>query len=901
MKIHLLKKTAALAATVFMALTAVAQQQTNSLYFLDNAVMRHTLNPAFEPWENVYVGLPVLGFTSVTMSNNSLMVSDVLKYQNGRTVTALSAGGDRVALYEALRKNTLVNADLRLNILSFGARLRKTGGYWHVGISERLDVGVTMPRDLLRLPMFGMEHTDGSHIVDDQTLFQLKSLGFDATLYGELLLGYSQTLPKNDKWTLGGALKILLGQDNVSYRNKEFYINASRDRWRIAADSYLRYSAPIPFAGYTDIYGDKERHSNVDWEKLESQFDYKSAKVGDYMKPRGFGAAIDFGFTWRPLNFMEVSAAILDLGGIYWFNDAHEHRFKLNEYTYEGVEIDVNESNDVDLGATYKDLWDAVKNQFVVDEETKDYFKMIQAKLNVGFEIYTPNKMIGLGLLSTTKLYNENFYEDFMASVNFRPAQWFNLTANYNFMNLKQHAIGASMGLRGGPLSLTLAMDYVPFEYAKIDINDKPQHLVPYRSKGVNLAVGLNLVFGWRRDKDRDGVKDMYDVCPTTPVKQYKKKGIKIEVDANGCPLDEDGDGVPDYLDKCPGTPVEAYGLVDEVGCPIDSDLDGVPDYLDKCPGTPEEARSTVDEFGCPRDTDGDGVPDYIDQCPDTPAEAYGLVDEVGCPIDSDLDGVPDYRDDCPDTPAEARATVDERGCPKDSDLDGVPDYRDACPDTPADLRRYVDERGCVKDTDGDGVPDYRDQCPTVPGVPENNGCPENKEVRALFKKAMQGIQFDVNKATIKKKSYPILDKIAKVFIDNPTWKAEVQGHTDSTGGYEYNLKLSDARANSVRKYLVEHGVEAERLTAKGYGPDKPVASNKTASGRYQNRRTEFEITYEDVVTDENASDAIDPHEVVLPYNDPSDASDPSGAFDPSGASDPSDASDPSGASGNSN
>lgn len=855
-----IKKIAAIAACVLTALAVNAQEQIHSLYFLDNAVMRHTLNPAFEPWENVYVGLPALGFTSINVSNNSLMVSNVLSYQNGKTVTALAPGGDKVGLFDALKSNTLVNGDIRMNVLSFGARGKKYGGYWHFGFSERLDVSANIPSDLLRLPLFGMGRPDGSHHIEDQTLFQLKNLGFDASLYAELLFGYSHTLPKNDKWTLGGALKILIGQDNAMFQANELYIDASRDRWEIVGDAYARMAAPVEL---TYEYNYPETHSGIKGVDVNA-----TNRYGEYAKPRGFGAAIDFGFTFRPVNFVEISAAILDLGGIYWIKEGTQHTAKFNDYIYQGAEIDINDNNDVDLGKIYGDIWDEIKDRASIVQTNKDYFRMIKAKLNVGAEIYTPNKMIGFGILSSTKLYDTQIYEDLTASVNFRPAQWFNLSANYNFMNLKQHAIGAAMGLRGGPLSLTLAMDYVPFEYAQMDVNGKQQHIIPYRSKGVNLAVGLNLVFGWKRDKDRDGVKDMHDVCPTTPFRQYKKQGIKIMVDENGCPLDEDGDGVPDYLDKCPGTPVQAYGLVDLVGCPLDTDKDGVPDYLDQCPDTPEAARNNVDSVGCPRDTDHDGVPDYLDECPDTPAAARGYVDAKGCPKDSDFDGVPDYLDQCPDTPEAARATVDERGCPRDTDGDDVPDYLDQCPGTPAAARGFVDERGCPKDTDGDGVPDYLDKCPAIFGVISNNGCPENKEIRALFKKAMQGIQFDVNKATIKKKSYPILNKIVKVFVDNPTWKAEVQGHTDSTGRYDYNIKLSDDRANSVRNYLVEHGVEPERLTAKGYGPDKPIASNKTASGRQLNRRTEFDITYEDVVTEENKSEAIDPHEVILPSED---------------------------------
>ena len=151
-------------------------------------------------------------------------------------------------------------------------------------------------------------------------------------------------------------------------------------------------------------------------------------------------------------------------------------------------------------------------------------------------------------------------------------------------------------------------------------------------------------------------------------------------------------------------------------------------------------------------------------------------------------------------------------------------------------------------DTDKDGVYDYEDLCPTVVGVKANKGCPEVKrEVRNLLKKAMSGIQFENGKATIKKNSYKILNDIAKIFIDNSNYIVEVQGHTDNVGKYDYNVDLSERRAQSVRTYLIKQGVPAERLSAHGYGPDRPIADNKTKAGRALNRRVEFNITFEEV------------------------------------------------------
>ena len=104
-------------------------------------------------------------------------------------------------------------------------------------------------------------------------------------------------------------------------------------------------------------------------------------------------------------------------------------------------------------------------------------------------------------------------------------------------------------------------------------------------------------------------------------------------------------------------------------------------------------------------------------------------------------------------------------------------------------------------------------------------------------------VLFDTGKATIDQRSHSLLDEVAATLKDHPEVKnVRVEGHTDDTGGAATNVKLSQSRAEVVREYLVTHGVAADRLTAKGYGDTRPVASNKTAAGRKTNRRTDFVV-----------------------------------------------------------
>jgi len=238
----------------------------------------------------------------------------------------------------------------------------------------------------------------------------------------------------------------------------------------------------------------------------------------------------------------------------------------------------------------------------------------------------------------------------------------------------------------------------------------------------------------------------------------------------------------------------------------------------------------------CPNlDDDGDGVVNKDDACP----TVAGIGELQGCPAkDTDGDGIPDHKDKCPNEAGIAEL----QGCPaKDTDGDGIPDHKDRCPNEAG----IAELQGCpAKDADGDGVPDHLDKCPDVKGAAEYNGCPPP---RAVIKEnridLKETVYFDTGKATIQTRSYGLLDEVAQILKDNPqVAQVVVEGHTDNVGKAATNRKLSQARADSVKAYLVGRGVDAGRMDTKGFGPDRPVASNKTKEGREKNRRVEFVI-----------------------------------------------------------
>lgn len=283
---------------------------------------------------------------------------------------------------------------------------------------------------------------------------------------------------------------------------------------------------------------------------------------------------------------------------------------------------------------------------------------------------------------------------------------------------------------------------------------------------------------------------------------------------------------------------IDTIVRVDTVKAEVpDHDNDGVPDTLDQCPNTP--AGQPVGLNGCPLDADNDGVPDYLDKCPNTPAGQ--TVNNEGCPLDFDNDGVPDYLDKCPNT--KPGVTVDSTGCMLDADGDGVGDDIDKCPNTPKDTP--VDSTGCPFDADRDGVPDLQDKCPnTLPGIKVNkHGCPLNK--KEDLENLKKGIQFQSGSAKLTKASYRTLNDIVALLKKITAAKLEVQGHTDNVGSAEKNKQLSQDRAQAVVDYFINNGISSDRTRAVGFGPEKPIADNKTKKGRAQNRRVELVPFYD--------------------------------------------------------
>ncbi len=284
---------------------------------------------------------------------------------------------------------------------------------------------------------------------------------------------------------------------------------------------------------------------------------------------------------------------------------------------------------------------------------------------------------------------------------------------------------------------------------------------------------------------------------------------------------DQDGDGIPDKDDLCPNDPEDKDGFQDSDGCPdLDNDQDGIVDAFDKCPNQPEDKDGFEDADGCPDpDNDKDGILDSLDKCPNEPEDIDGFEDADGCPdLDNDKDGIPDALDKCPNEAEDKDGFQDADGCPDpDNDRDGILDQKDKCPNEPETFNGYQDDDGC---------PD------TLPGAVPN--------AAPLERRSQLRVKFRGNTADFLPESFPVLDTLASQFLATKGAIVEIRGYWDDQGKELDVMRLSEARAVAIRKYLLAHNVPQDRVLARGMGGRDPIATNHTASGRNQNRRIEI-------------------------------------------------------------
>lgn len=482
----------------------VQAQEVSTLYFLDNAPMRHLLNPSFQPVSNGYVNLTPLGYMSTWEGNNSITLSDVLYVApNGSTVTPLHPEyGDPNKFYDTFRNPTSLSTSNAINFVGFGFRI-KEAGYFTFGTMLKLDGNTRVPRDLVEYTIGG-----GKASVTQPTLLNFASFGSNTQVYTEIAGGYSHKI--NDTWTVGGKLKFLMGTAYIGLQHKDLTCTSSVNQMSLQGNGNVLLAGPLNLSALPDRIN-YETLQNYDYSKL--LYDNGEAVLDmilNYVKPAGYGAAVDLGVTIHPIQQLQLSVAINDLGFIYWTKGV-KYQSSVDT-TFAGV-------GDLE----YKDY--IVNNQFSTDklltdveqrltrlglaytlQDRQQYFtRMVTSKLNIGIDGQFFDNRLDVGLVSRTMFYNNHISEEVTVGLAGKPFPWLNLAVSYSLLNNgKNSNIGAGLSLMPyDGINLTLAMDYIPTYYAQYD----GKNVIPSRSKGVNLALGFSIVWGTNPKKEKNTIQ----------------------------------------------------------------------------------------------------------------------------------------------------------------------------------------------------------------------------------------------------------------------------------------------------------------------------------------------------------------------------------------------------------
>ena len=764
-------------------------------------------------------------FSAIGAGNKSTSVYSA----NGLSVSETDANGNFVKNKLILQKDNsstdkMVYQSAYIQMPSFMVSLSRTISIaftWNIREIMNLD---NVTPNLAEISFYGNDPKNKSDISNLYWKTQLNNdkLALNMMAWNEFGLGYAQVINSKGAnfFKIGGRVKMDWGLGSAY-----IYGNDLNYRWQdkthldlLQAQLGYGHSGGLNFGGTNGQAFSASSLTNMITHPgfvfdMGAIYEYRPGDKSEFT----YNMDGETGLERRDVNKYKwrIGASLVDLGVIPYTKQDPSNDFTANVRNLNTSDIKLDKGMPT-IAAVDKLL----KDSFALKNTAKTYNMVLPAALSfqVDYHIYK-----GFYANLTTYTHPSFIYSneehllhtlDYYAVTPRWESKWFGVYLPLSIIQTGEFMFGTT--LRLGPLV--------------IGTSDISPWLGKQYIHGIDFHVGLKIPIMWGkgpRDRDHDGVSDRKDKCPKEPG-TWENHGCppskKVEEKKAPVVLDKDKDGVPDKEDSCP----DVAGLAKLHGCP-DKDKDGIADKWDKCP----DDSGIASLGGCP-DKDADGVPDKDDKCPSLP----GLKDHHGCP-DSDGDGVYDDVDRCP----KEAGPVENQGCPwGDRDHDGILDNVDKCPDEAGPK----ENNGCPwGDKDGDGVLDNVDKCPETPGPASNNGCPViEKKVQQKLDSAVTGLQFETGKDVIKPISYTVLDKVATMLKNNPSYQLSLAGHTDNVGNAAANLELSRKRAEAVKKYMTDKGIADDRIIVTYFGATKPIAPNTTETGRAMNRRVAMKIIF---------------------------------------------------------
>lgn len=466
-------------AAAFTVPAIVMYAQSRSGYFLEGYNLRHQLNPAFAAEQN-YVSIPTIGYFGTGLMSNVGINTFLYKMPDGNLTTFMNQSVGADEFIGKLKNNNKITADINDVVLAGG--FRAFNGYNTITLSVRSDVGVNLPKDLLRFMKLGQDGPD--------TRYDFSDIRVKAQAYAEIALGHQHKI--TDELNVGGKVKFLIGAGNVDAHITDMSVAMGYDKWQVQANGQLNIAAGSGLHIPTNFESGKD----LDKPSEYNQIDYDGITY-DNFGLSGFGMAFDLGATYDMHRFVDgltLSAALLDLGFINWKHNTHAATPNTT-WTFDGfhniaLDEDQPDFDDNKLDAQLDDMWDGLQDcaNFERKSQNGSRTTAMAATLSLGAEYRMPfYDRLTAGFLFTQRFAGCFSWTEGRFSANFKPTRWFGLTANY-----AASTFGSSFGwmLNFHPSGYTffIGSDHQTF-------NVTPQGL-PVGKALMQINLGMSITFG---------------------------------------------------------------------------------------------------------------------------------------------------------------------------------------------------------------------------------------------------------------------------------------------------------------------------------------------------------------------------------------------------------------------
>ena len=466
---------------------AILAQQGNTMYFMDQVPHANHLNPAKQHPCNAYLGIPGINNIYFSVGNNALAYDKLFVYNNLTDSVNLSLNTPENRsdiLMSSFHPINYIDAAFRMNYLSVGTR-SDNDYFITFDYATRMDMIMSYPKDFASF-------LGEQEIAADSSLQDWSNLGFKANVFNEFALGVSKEV--NDDFSYGLKAKILFGIAHASMKTEKFYKYTSMSNWNFDVDANVKIAAP-EYINLDSVISHTRANLNgsdtTGHQYVDDGEDITDDLIGAAFALNNLGLALDLGVIYKPLDELELSASVLDVGFIRWSANTYTAKSK-QTFSLEGDEVDYLRyvfGDTINMLSFVNELNDSTVDKILgnFEEDDDPFYTMLTGKVYLGARYYVHDN-IALGVLSSTRIYNSKLRESLALSANFYPVKWFSGSISYNMAYHSYNSMGIGLCFKPGPVNLYMIADKVPLFWTS--------DYAPYYAKFMNFRLGLNLIFG---------------------------------------------------------------------------------------------------------------------------------------------------------------------------------------------------------------------------------------------------------------------------------------------------------------------------------------------------------------------------------------------------------------------